>query len=126
MGRQSIPKALREQVWLKVFGEKYRAKCYVEWCANDMTVFDFEVGHDIPFSCGGTNSLDNLLPICSRCNKSMGDRYSISQWMKQEFQLAQILKKECTNRTRESRRESRTCFERLVSYFKRAYPINNK
>jgi len=42
--KASIPKAIREQVWLKTCGEVYRHKCYVHWCKNQMTVFDFHVG----------------------------------------------------------------------------------
>ena len=78
--KAKIPKALREQVWRNWVGEKYDAKCLVTWCTNKITVFDFEVGHNIPESKGGTLHADNLRPICSRCNKSMGNHYTIDQW----------------------------------------------
>lgn len=45
-----------------------------------MSVFDFECGHNVPESKGGKTTLDNLVPICARCNRSMGDRYSIDEW----------------------------------------------
>ena len=79
--KETIPKALREQVWLEINGEKYKNKCYIPWCNNIMTVFDFHVGHDIPESKGGTLTIDNLKPICARCNLSMGDRYTIQEWI---------------------------------------------
>jgi 5-methylcytosine-specific restriction endonuclease McrA len=75
-----IPKALREQVWLKQFGKSYTAKCATAWCENKMTVFDFQCGHDIPESKGGETILENLVPICSRCNLSMSNTYTFKEW----------------------------------------------
>ena len=69
--KQNIPKAVREQCWLTTVGKKYECKCYIPWCNNTMTVFDFHVGHDIPESKGGTLDIQNLKAICSRCNQSM-------------------------------------------------------
>ena len=66
--KQNIPKALREQVWLQTIGKKYEHKCYIDWCDNLITVFDFHVGHNIPESKGGQISIENLRPICSDCN----------------------------------------------------------
>ena len=77
-----IPKALREQVWIKYFGKNYKHKCYIKWCKNDITVFDFQVGHNIPESKGGETVLENLRPICSRCNSSMSNNYTIDEWNK--------------------------------------------
>jgi 5-methylcytosine-specific restriction endonuclease McrA len=76
----TIPRALREQVWLLYSGRRYEYKCTVRWCQNIMTVFDFHVGHDIPESRGGATDISNLRPICARCNLSMGSHYSISEW----------------------------------------------
>jgi len=78
--KANIPKALREQVWLETFGKIYEHSCHIEWCSNIINVFDFHVGHDIPESKGGTLTIDNLKPICARCNLSMGDNYTISEW----------------------------------------------
>lgn len=79
--KATIPKALREQVWLKTIGKKYEHKCYIPWCQNKMTVFDFHVGHNIPESKGGTLNIDNLEAICARCNLSMSDKYTIDEWI---------------------------------------------
>ena len=78
--KNKIPKALREQVWLKNMGQAFQGKCCVTWCRNSISVFDFHCGHNIPESKGGGTTLDNLVPICSRCNISMGSGYSIDEW----------------------------------------------
>ena len=79
--KKKIPLALKEQVWIINFGDKhFKHKCYVGWCENIVTPFTFEVGHNIPESKGGTIDLDNLRPICSKCNKSMGDDYTIDEF----------------------------------------------
>ena len=78
--KQRIPAALREQVWIEGMGRVFEGKCPVVWCNNNITVFDFHSGHNIPESKGGTTSIDNLIPICSRCNLSMGDTYTIDEW----------------------------------------------
>jgi hypothetical protein len=78
--KANIPKAIREQCWLQVFGENFKEKCYISWCENDINVFDFHVGHDKPESAGGTLAVSNLKPICARCNLSMSNNYTIAQW----------------------------------------------
>ena len=57
--KEKIPKAIREQTWRKYIGEKFKSKCYVPWCKNIINVFDFQVGHDIPESQGGTLEICN-------------------------------------------------------------------
>jgi hypothetical protein len=42
------------------------------------------VGHNIPESKGGKTTINNLIPICGDCNRSMGDRYTIDEFS-QEF-----------------------------------------
>jgi len=79
--KEKIPKALREQVWISHMGKKFEAKCYIRWCKNRITVFDFQCGHNIPESKGGKTDLSNLKPICSRCNSSMNDSYTIDEWV---------------------------------------------
>ena len=78
--KQSIPKALREQVWMRTIGPKYEAKCSIRWCTNKMDVFNFHVGHNQPESKGGTLDIRNLTAICTRCNLSMGSQYTIDEW----------------------------------------------
>ena len=80
--KKKIPKALREEVWRTYNTRHYESKCYITWCTNRITVFDFEVGHNVPESKGGSLNLYNLRPICSRCNSSMGNAYTIDEWNK--------------------------------------------
>lgn len=80
--KANIPRALREQVWILYAGRVFQCKCIVQWCQNTMTVFDFHVGHDIPESRGGSLEIGNLRPICSRCNLSMGNKYTVTEWAK--------------------------------------------
>ena len=75
-----IPKALREQVWITHFGKTFEHKCYINWCKNIINVFDFETGHNIPESKGGKTVIENLFPLCSRCNKSMNNHYTIDEF----------------------------------------------
>ena len=75
-----LPKALREQIWLHYIGKKYSSKCLIKWCNNEINVFDFHIGHNVPASKGGTICMENLLPICARCNLSMSNNYTIDQW----------------------------------------------
>lgn len=83
--KATIPKALREQVWIKTMGRVFEKKCPVSWCSNQITVFNFQSGHCVPESKGGATTIDNLTPICDRCNLSMGSQYTITEWS-QTFQ----------------------------------------
>jgi len=80
--KAKIPKAIREQVWLTIFGKVYEHRCYIHWCRNMINVYDYHIGHDIPESKGGTLDVKNLKPICARCNTSMSDNYTIREWNK--------------------------------------------
>jgi hypothetical protein len=81
--KKTISKKLREEVWLKHFGKTFSSKCPIIWCTRKITVFCFEVGHNIPESKGGTTTINNLIPICGDCNRSMGDRFTIDEFSRQ-------------------------------------------
>ena len=78
--KSTIPKAIREQCWKKSFGSVFKHKCYIHWCDNEIDVFNFHVGHDMPESKGGNLEISNLKPICARCNLSMSNNYTIQEW----------------------------------------------
>ena len=40
----------------------------------------FQVDRDQPESKGGTLDINNLKPVCARCNLSMSDNYTIEEW----------------------------------------------
>ena len=75
-----IPKALREQVWIQYYGSVFHNKCPTRWCQNRVNVFDFQVGHNVPESKGGSTTIDNLVPLCGRCNLSMSNNYTFDEW----------------------------------------------
>lgn len=83
--KSKIPLAMKQTVWVNQFGEVYKHKCHTNWCHRVITVFDFEVGHNIPESKGGSTSPENLRPICRQCNIGMGNRYTIDEWSDRKF-----------------------------------------
>ena len=62
--RYSLTKEVREAVW-----ERDGGKC-VECLAKENIHYD----HIIPFSLGGSNTIDNLQILCASCNLSKGNR----------------------------------------------------
>ncbi len=70
--KAKIHAALREQVWLRYAGPNFQAKCATRWCQNSINCFNFQCGHIQAESLGGPTTLENLTPLCSRCNQSMG------------------------------------------------------
>ncbi len=70
--KTKIKAALREQVWLRNAGPVFTTKCQTRWCNNDINVFNFQCGHVLAESKGGATTVENLVPLCSRCNQSMG------------------------------------------------------
>lgn len=85
--KKKIPSSLRQMVWITYNGEIFRSKCQVDWCKNTVTPFTFEVGHNKPESKGGKTTLENLLPICGCCNRSMGNKYTITEYCEKFSQL---------------------------------------
>ena len=80
--KATIPLALRQQVWITYVGKTFETKCMVTWCTNRISAFEFDVGHNIPESKGGTLDISNLRPICHKCNISMSNTYTIDEWNK--------------------------------------------
>ncbi len=77
--KKQIPKALKEQVWLHHVGESFSSKCKTPWCKNTITVFDYHTSHIVPEVSGGPLTLENLIPLCSKCNLSMATM-QFQQW----------------------------------------------
>ncbi len=70
--KKSIPKTLKIHIWDKYIGDNIRnAKCI---CCNitQISIESFHAGHIISEKEGGKTTIDNLRPICSTCNSSMG------------------------------------------------------
>lgn len=68
--RTNLPKKIRDDCWLQHHGKKYEAPCYC--CGTAITAVAFHCGHIKSWAKGGTDTLDNLVPICASCNLSMG------------------------------------------------------
>jgi uncharacterized C2H2 Zn-finger protein len=82
--KQTIPKTLKKLVWDTYIGaNKGIAKCI---CCNhqDIRQIDFHCGHNIAEINGGETNINNLRPICSQCNQSMGS-ISINEFKNKYF-----------------------------------------
>jgi len=69
--RKNIPKAVRIALWEEHFTDD-NAKGICKVCNCEIKISNFEAGHIVSWAKGGSDSLNNLLPVCSLCNKSMG------------------------------------------------------
>lgn len=70
MARHTFSVPERKQVWEKYFGHTWFGKCQL--CPNSLDPFNFEVDHVVPLSKGGSDSVSNLQPLCTSCNRSKG------------------------------------------------------
>lgn len=68
--KQKIPKAVRMALWNRDFLNSKQGKCYT--CGRFVYDDDFQAGHIIPESKGGTMDLKNLRVLCKPCNTSCG------------------------------------------------------
>ena len=80
--KKRIPKALKEQIWIKRNKKRFEVKCLIKWCKNKITCFNWHCGHNIPESKGGKTNIRNLIPICAKCNLSMSNNYTINKFSK--------------------------------------------
>jgi len=72
MPTKKIPAKVRNDVWNMYIGDNIaQHKCL---CCKKTTIknVEFECGHVVAKSKGGGDEIQNLRPICSSCNKSMG------------------------------------------------------
>jgi 5-methylcytosine-specific restriction endonuclease McrA len=69
--KKAIPKSLKMLVWHTYIGKEVGlAKCLC--CKNkEITQMDFDCGHVIAESRGGVTTVNNMRPICAKCNRSM-------------------------------------------------------
>jgi 5-methylcytosine-specific restriction endonuclease McrA len=69
--RKSIPKIVKCQAWDYHIGKNNGVgNCFT--CNKNIDSKHFECGHIIARKNGGEDVLENLMPICELCNKSMG------------------------------------------------------
>ncbi|MDE2095856.1 MAG: HNH endonuclease [Patescibacteria group bacterium] len=70
--REKLPTAVRNTVWVTHASMHYATSVCRCCFKEQITRSNFECGHVIAKAKGGSDKVDNLLPICSACNKSMG------------------------------------------------------
>jgi hypothetical protein len=68
--RPKIVKKKKIEVWNKRNNNTLSGKCFC--CEDDLQYDDMECGHIIPFVHGGSIEINNLEPICKKCNRDMG------------------------------------------------------
>lgn len=56
---------------------------HCRYCRQSVTAATSSLDHIIPRSRGGTNSQDNLVLVCRRCNTLKGDRLpaELTEWV---------------------------------------------
>ena len=70
--KKQINEALKTSVWTRYIGaDKGTAVCYCCSLAR-ITQREFDTGHVVAEINGGKTHIDNLRPICRKCNLSMG------------------------------------------------------
>ena len=67
-----VPKRVKILAWHRWVGEDVaRTRCPC-CCTAVISMADFEAGHITSEKSGGAATVDNILPICGGCNRSMG------------------------------------------------------
>lgn len=69
---KKLPTAIRSAVWNKYIGEEYGVSTCFTGCGSRIAQNNFQIGHVVSKHRNGTNHIENLRPICQRCNTSMG------------------------------------------------------
>lgn len=69
--KKTIPKALRNRVWVNHCGKNFLGHCFC--CQKKLEVLDaWHAAHVIAENRGGKAIESNLRPVCAECNLSMG------------------------------------------------------
>jgi hypothetical protein len=70
--KRTISHALRVSCWNTYIGEEVGRTTCLCCKSNYITQLNFQCGHVVAEANGGSINIDNLRPICSICNSSMG------------------------------------------------------
>jgi len=68
--RKVLPKTIRLQVWTKYYPNSMQGYC--KCCKKEIDFSNYNAGHIISIKNNGTDSIENLIPICFSCNNSCG------------------------------------------------------
>ena len=91
--RTNIPQVHRSIIWNEYVGIQVgQTKCL---CCDEYLIsqLQFHIGHIIPRSLGGTMCRENLRPICSQCNLSMGNENMLNFMKRLNYDTKRILEK---------------------------------
>ena len=69
--RKSIPAAIRCSVW-RQYNDTLDGYCPLCFPSTIISIDNFDCGHIISYKNGGKDSISNLIPLCAKCNRSMG------------------------------------------------------
>ena len=70
--RRNFSKDYKDFLWNKLTENNKKPKCPI--CGKILDYDDAQVDHKYPHSEGGPTELENAQLVCSRCNKSKGDK----------------------------------------------------
>jgi len=91
--RKNLPKSIREKLWIDCFGSKFNGNC--SSCNLEIDIFNYEVGHIQAVAKGGSNSIQNLTPLCKSCNRSMGSQnyheFKFKNFLQGKYKLDELL-----------------------------------
>jgi 5-methylcytosine-specific restriction protein A len=91
--RISIPKSVKDKIWDQRFGKDAGlGKCFC--CEEEINSKKFDCGHIVSVAEGGSNNIDNLNPICSTCNRSMG-KTNMDTFKKEYFEKKSLKIDKC-------------------------------
>jgi len=75
--------AVKSSCWKRWHGNLGVANCFV--CQDtELRMDNFQAGHITARSVGGADTVQNLIPICSKCNQSMGSQ-NLYDFKRQNF-----------------------------------------
>ena len=69
-----IPITLKHLIWTNYISEIYRKGICFCCRTEEISVATYECGHVVSRHNGGAVELDNLRPVCTKCNKSMATK----------------------------------------------------
>lgn len=77
--RKQFTSEQRDRYWKYWYGDVDTAVCIccLERRLRRKQTRGWSLGHDIAFSIGGSDHLDNVIPICGQCNDEMGNEYTV-------------------------------------------------
>lgn len=87
--REQLPKTVRNALWINYYEDRRVGMC--QCCRREqISIGNFQAGHIVAHANGGKTTLDNLVPICTLCNLSMGThnlndfikKYNLHHWLK--------------------------------------------